>query len=619
MKKRGNRLIICGKTLRIRKFAGILIYVFCLTVQPVLAQPYTSRNNYTGSWETPGSWNPVWTVPQTIINGYDIVINGYITLGSSLTFSGTSGNLIINDTLIIKGDLELGNNNNVTINDNGILIVRGNVTISNQTGITVNGYLIITGDLIKASSILQGFFTSNDNPVKVFIGGTISSVGLTTNNLSYPALNCISPVTTPWPHTTCSYGNLTDLENDPIYPFFQSTCAIATVTNNSPVCAGDTIRLTASGGSAYSWSGPAGFTSNLRNPFLATAGASMAGTYKVIITAATGCTVKDTVVVNVNALPVAVAGSNSPVCEGDTLNLTSSGGISYTWSGPNNFTSALQNLSIPNSTPPMSGLYTVLVKGSDGCTGKADADVTVNPLPAVTITSSSNPMCVNDSRTLTATPDGGSYIISGRPGNISGNVLTATGAGNIDLEYDYTGLCSNKAVQTIAVSDLPVPVAGPDQILKFTFETRMNAELSSDETGEWSLISGTGSISDVNSPAAIISDLSIGENIFLWRVKKAGCEAASQVKITVNDLFIPSVFTPNNDGKNDFFDIGETSGHVEIVIFNQWGNEEYSTDNYLNDWSGRNNKGAELPDDTYFYIIKFEKGQVKKGSILIKR
>jgi gliding motility-associated-like protein len=56
-----------------------------------------------------------------------------------------------------------------------------------------------------------------------------------------------------------------------------------------------------------------------------------------------------------------------------------------------------------------------------------------------------------------------------------------------------------------------------------------------------------------------------------------------------------------------------------LIIFNRWGNEEYSNSNYKNDWDGRNNKGTELPYDTYFYVLKLENGKIKKGSVLVKR
>jgi gliding motility-associated-like protein len=228
-------------------------------------------------------------------------------------------------------------------------------------------------------------------------------------------------------------------------------------------------------------------------------------------------------------------------------------------------------------------------------------------------------MCVNDLRTLTGSPTGGTFNITEGPGTITGNVLTATGTGNIILEYTYTNVCTNKATQSIIVNENPEAIPGPDQELKFVFETQMEAELSSSETGEWSLISGSGRISDINSPTTMVTELSIGENIFLWKARNANCEASAEVKIVVYDLFVPSVITPDGDGKNDYFKLIENIGQVKLIIFNRWGNEEYSNDNYLNDWDGRNNKGAELPTDTYFYVLIFENGKIRKGSVLIKR
>jgi gliding motility-associated-like protein len=192
-------------------------------------------------------------------------------------------------------------------------------------------------------------------------------------------------------------------------------------------------------------------------------------------------------------------------------------------------------------------------------------------------------------------------------------------AGLYTLTVANANGCINTAAQSIIVNETPIAVAGPDQDLKFNFETQMNAELSASETGEWSLISGSGHISDIHSPTTRITELSTGVNKFLWKVLNGNCEDTAEVKINVHDLFVPSVITPNGDGKNDYFKISEFTGNVDLIIINRWGNEEYTKVNYLNDWDGRNNKGAELPADTYFYILKFENGKIKKGSVLIKR
>ena len=77
------------------------------------------------------------------------------------------------------------------------------------------------------------------------------------------------------------------------------------------------------------------------------------------------------------------ATNNSPLCEGNTIQLNGTGGGSYSWSGPNGFTSSQQNPSISNSTSSNSGVYTLSVTLS-GCTGTASTTVTVNPTTSST-------------------------------------------------------------------------------------------------------------------------------------------------------------------------------------------------------------------------------------------
>jgi len=393
--------------------------------------------------------------------------------------------------------------------------------------------------------------------------------------------------------------------------------AIPTISANGPTtfCEGGSVTLTSSSGMSYFWS--TGETT-------ASIDIITEGTYEVQVTDANGCQSEasaNTEVI-VNSLPEALAGNNGPVCEGSSLSLTGapSGMATYSWTGPGGFNSLLQNpLVSVNGTSDMAGVYTLKVVDAIGCTNTATTAVQVNALPAVSITSSSNDMCTDDVRTLTGSPAGGIFVLSGGPGSVNGNILTATAPGNIIIEYDYTNVCPNKATQVIIVNDTPVATAGPDQDLTFTSETRMEAMVSSSETGEWSLVSGTGHLEDINSPTTTVTDLSIGENIFLWKVSNGFCENSAEVKITIHELIVPSVITPDGDGKNDYFKINGISQKMELIIFDRWGNEEFLNRNYLNDWDGRNNNGKELPADTYFFILKFKNGQVIKGSVLIKR
>jgi hypothetical protein len=155
-----------------------------------------------------------------------------------------------------------------------------------------------------------------------------------------------------------------------------NTTVSATITN---ACVGATANLTATSNytvGTYAWSGPNGFTSNLQNPTIPNVQAINAGNYTVTFTEPNGCSASNTVSMTVNAYPIAVAGANSPNL-GGTLQLTGSGGTSYAWSGPNGFTSTLQNPSLTNVTAPMAGNYYVTVT-NNGCSAIAALSVAFN-------------------------------------------------------------------------------------------------------------------------------------------------------------------------------------------------------------------------------------------------
>src|SRR5664280_1208616 len=334
----------------------LLLGIFCFITQTVFSQ-HTSKNNYTGNWATPTSWNPTWPSPQTTLNGPDITINGYITVNGSLSFTGTS-DLIINDTLVIIGDLSLNDNCDLTINDGGILIVRGNFSFFNHSNIIANGYLIATGNIDKHGPFSEGEAISNDNPVRVFIGGTISPGTLTNNQANFPALDCTTHPTTQYPHSGCSYGDMTDIITDPIYPFFQATCTIATptITAGGPTtfCDGGSVTLTSSAGTTYLWSN--GATTQSIN-------ITASGTYTVKVTNASGClsAASAATVVTVNALPVTptiTAGGPTTFCAGGSVTLTSSPEANYLWSNG----ATTQSINAITA-----GSYTVKVTNVSGC------------------------------------------------------------------------------------------------------------------------------------------------------------------------------------------------------------------------------------------------------------
>jgi Ig-like domain CHU_C associated len=239
---------------------------------------------------------------------------------------------------------------------------------------------------------------------------------------------------------------------------------VPTAGNNGPLCAGQTLTLTAAtvAGAAYAWTGPNGFTSALQNPSLSGATAAATGTYIVTATV-NGCSSAASTGVTVNVPPPApAAGNNGPFCAGGTLALTAAtiANATYAWTGPNGFTSALQNPSIPNATAAAGGVYSVTA-AANGCTGPAGSTAAVVNSVSAAITAPSR-ICLAAGNTGTASvPDAGggaAYVWTIANGAITGGQGTASisfsvaGAGTATLGVTVTaGGCAPTGSATIPV------------------------------------------------------------------------------------------------------------------------------------------------------------------------
>ena len=183
--------------------------------------------------------------------------------------------------------------------------------------------------------------------------------------------------------------------------------------------------------------------------------------------------------------------------------------------------------------------------------------------------------------------------------------------------------CQNSADVKVTVKDRAIANAGPDQVLENQFSTTMNAVLyNSDESGYWTVVAGKGEFFDSTNARASINGLSPERNKFLWTVKNGICPASlDTVLIVVRDLIIPTLITPNMDGRNDYFVVGGFSAQpgAELIIFDRRGVQVYKNGNYDNSWNGIDNNQDPLPEDTYYYVLKTKKDQSIKGFIVIRR
>lgn len=251
----------------------------------------------------------------------------------------------------------------------------------------------------------------------------------------------------------------------------QTNCSPCSLTagSNGPICVGSTLNLTASAvtGATYSWTGPNGFTSTLQNPSITGASLAAAGTYTVIATQAASCSSCTTTVnVIINPIPAAPApSSNTPVCSGNTLNLTAPvvTGATYNWTGPSGFTSTTQNPSITSVTTAASGTYSLTVT-VNGCTSPAGTTpVVINNTPSAPVPSSNSPICAGSNLILTANNiAGATYSWTGPSGftaavrNPPPFVATTANAGTYTLTVTVGGCTSAPATVNVVVNAVPV-------------------------------------------------------------------------------------------------------------------------------------------------------------------
>jgi gliding motility-associated-like protein len=213
--------------------------------------------------------------------------------------------------------------------------------------------------------------------------------------------------------------------------------------------------------------------------------------------------------------------------------------------------------------------------------------------------------------------------VSFSPDENSANAsVTVDEYGSYELSWtESNGDCSDNDFVNLTFYQQPIADAGEDITLDQSEQVELNAILSTEGSGEWSIVQGSVSIFNVFSPNTYIDDITLGDNILRWTETNQSCTDSDEIQVSLENLFIPTVITPNGDDKNEYFvikGIEETEG-VELTIFNRSGRIVYTDLNYENDWNGFDQSQNKLVTDTYFYLLKINTGKVFKGYIVIKR
>ncbi|MFC2082459.1 Ig-like domain-containing protein [Candidatus Bipolaricaulota bacterium] len=247
-------------------------------------------------------------------------------------------------------------------------------------------------------------------------------------------------------------------------------------SSSSPECDGSVVSFSdqTSGGDApygYSWDFGDGGTATSANPSHLY---SAPGTYTVTLTVTSGsATSSSTKTVLVRPNPDSSAANTGPYCAGDTIQLSASGGVTYSWTGPNGFASTDQNPTIADAASVNAGVYTVTATNIYGCTDQAttlvevDATAPILSLPpdiTVECGASTDPAATG---LATASDDTDpSPVVS------YSDLMDSSGCGNtgtITRMLTATDTCGNASTgsQTITLVDTTLPVL---QVSSVSFE-----------------------------------------------------------------------------------------------------------------------------------------------------
>jgi gliding motility-associated-like protein len=181
------------------------------------------------------------------------------------------------------------------------------------------------------------------------------------------------------------------------------------------------------------------------------------------------------------------------------------------------------------------------------------------------------------------------------------------------------GNCTSE-FQLAIYNDAPIDTlyAGLDQHIQYGLTAPLNG-LSSANDVIWTSNDTSIMFSNPNENYGYVNVSQIGTYDLFLTATNGSCMASDTLRLTFEGSQLPNTITPNGDGINDTFHIGEAADQeIHIKIVNRWGQLVYENMNYKNDWSGVTNNDETLPNDTYFYEVVLARNTLS-GFIQIKR
>lgn len=329
---------------------------------------------------------------------------------------------------------------------------------------------------------------------------------------------------------------------------------------------------------------------------------------------ANSCATERSFTITVNPLPEVHAGTDTLICYGEQVVIggtyTNPSGLSFSWSPQ-------ESLDDPTSARPVASPdepveYALTVTTTKGCTSTDSVYVEVNP-EIIVEAGPDVEVCLGDSVQLGGHPTASGSRFGYEYQWIPATSLTNAAVANPlafpaeDMIYHVLVISGRCTVEydsvSVTVNPLPEPVVIEDQSMGAGESITLHAE---------------GGVSYEWSPAQSLNDHTLQspdaspEKTTTYSVvvtDENGCSETGQVDVLVkNQLFIPTLFTPNGDGSNDNFRLfGSGVEQIELSVFDQTGTRVYHTGNlseaFGTGWDGTY-KGVRLRNDIYIWTIE---------------
>lgn len=372
------------------------------------------------------------------------------------------------------------------------------------------------------------------------------------------------------------------------------------------ICRNDPLVLQASGQGIFTWTP----TSGMLNPGTATPTVSPAVTTRYYVTLNEGnCINTDSVLVRVVNFVSLRPMNDTTICLGDTTQLRlESDGLLYQWTPAGQIIDPLvKNPFIVANT--QTSFQVVARIGSCSATGS----ILVTPVPYPQVNAGPDiTICYNDDGQLNGITDGTQWAWSPPARLSNASILNPVASPQQTTRYTLT-VTDNRGCPK-PVSDTVLVIVEPQIRLLVTPDTSV-------VIGQPLQLNVSGAFSYSWSPAENLSNAFIPDPIALFtdetpafRYKVTGTSAAGctdftfiTVKVfkTGPSVFVPSGFTPNNDGRNDrLYPIAVGMRKIEYFnIYNRWGQLVFSTQRNGEGWDGRIN-GQLQTTSTYVWTVK---------------